>query len=381
MLNHLKQMIKKRFYSFFPNYYKSNHNRSALVSYLTAPLYRKETFTHQNVIELLKCCEAIRDLGFNVDIVDYMYDGKIDYSRYSLLFGFGYPYGKSFHDPKCKAVRVAYCTGAMNLFDQMKRLKYLHERRGVKLLPRREYFYPFFQETIAMSDAILVTGNEWSRRTVESYNAHSYSIQIPVYLDTIPQIDIAKKDFTAARKHFLWFGSSGAVHKGLDLLLDAFAQMPDLHLHVGGPIVHEKDFIHEYEHELYRLPNIHLHGFVSIASEQFRSLLETAAFIIFPSCSEGGSGSAVTCMAGGLIPIVTESAAINIQDFGFLIKDERIDEIQRVVQSTLNYDERSLKELSQKARRYTHQNHSSEMFYQQIKEVVSEIMGVVSILR
>lgn len=46
------------------------------------------------------------------------------------------------------------------------------------------------------------------------------------------------------RENFLWLGSRGAVLKGLDLVLEAFARMPDLQ--VSGPVEDEADFAAAY---------------------------------------------------------------------------------------------------------------------------------------
>ena len=38
------------------------------------------------------------------------------------------------------------------------------------------------------------------------------------------------KDFEVCRPHFMWLGSRGFVHKGLDVVLEAFSEMPELAL-------------------------------------------------------------------------------------------------------------------------------------------------------
>ena len=68
------------------------------------------------------------------------------------------------------------------------------------------------------------------------------------------------KDFEACRTRFLWLGSRGMVFKGLDLVLDAFVQMPEYHLTVCGPVAKEKDFEQVYYQELYHTSNIHTYG-------------------------------------------------------------------------------------------------------------------------
>jgi glycosyltransferase involved in cell wall biosynthesis len=68
------------------------------------------------------------------------------------------------------------------------------------------------------------------------------------------------KDFDACRRNFLWFGSGGFIRKGLDLVLEAFAGMPEYHLTVCGPIEEERDFQQAFAKELYDTPNIHTLG-------------------------------------------------------------------------------------------------------------------------
>ena len=63
------------------------------------------------------------------------------------------------------------------------------------------------------------------------------------------------------------------MHKGLDLVLEAFARMPELHLTVCGPIHEEPAFEAAFRRELYETPNIETLGWVDIASPAFAELL------------------------------------------------------------------------------------------------------------
>ena len=67
-----------------------------------------------------------------------------------------------------------------------------------------------------------------------------------------------QKDFDRCRNSFLWFGSNALVHKGLDRVLEAFAEMPEYHLTVCGPIHEERDFLATYHRELFDTPNIRM---------------------------------------------------------------------------------------------------------------------------
>ena len=63
------------------------------------------------------------------------------------------------------------------------------------------------------------------------------------------------------------------MHKGLDLVLEAFAGMPDHHLYVCGPLQQEKDFVKAFYTELYETPNIHAVGWVDLEGPEFLEIV------------------------------------------------------------------------------------------------------------
>ena len=73
---------------------------------------------------------------------------------------------------------------------------------------------------------------------------------------------------------FLWFYGYGAVHKGLDILLDIFSEKKEYTLNIVGNIDTEKDFINIYAKELYSLPNIKYHGFLSPMSNEYKNVIK-----------------------------------------------------------------------------------------------------------
>lgn len=95
------------------------------------------------------------------------------------------------------------------------------------------------------------------------------------------------------------------VYKSLDLALEAFAQMPEYQFTVCGPVKGEEDFEKFYYKELYETPNIKTLGWMNIDMPDFKKVLDNNLGVIYPSCSEGGGGSVITCLHAGLIPIVS----------------------------------------------------------------------------
>ena len=110
------------------------------------------------------------------------------------------------------------------------RLLALQQRRKLTL-PTRRSLKP--NSAIECADYATILGNEFTISTYQYANKPLYRVPISAPVEYPWPED---KDFDASRRHFLWFGSVGFVHKGLDLVLEAFAEMPDYQLTVCGPI-------------------------------------------------------------------------------------------------------------------------------------------------
>jgi len=227
-------------------------------------------------------------------------------------------------------------------------------------------------------DAIITLGNE------EVLNSYKLFFEGEIYNTPVTYYSVIEakkvediintKDYKNAKYHFLWFGSSGLIHKGLDLLLEYFYQHPDLHLHICGPIDNEPGFQGIYHEELYNTPNIHTYGFIDITSNLFRDLIEKCLFAIFPSCTEGEPSSIVNLMANGIIPVVTKNAGIRIKDFGYLIPSIDIDSIHETVSIALNTEESNLRLRSIKCFEDTRKSHSIEAYYTELKGHLEHIL-------
>lgn len=132
-------------------------------------------------------------------------------------------------------------------------------------------------------------------------------------------------------KDFLWFGSSGSILKGLDLVLEYFINHPQYNLHVIGSI--DEGFIDIYQKQINECRNITLYGFLDTNSKLFMDLAYLCAFNIFPSGSEGCPGSVITMMQMGVIPITSRWGAIdNIEYYGYLLPELSVEAIGKGVE-------------------------------------------------
>ena len=182
------------------------------------------------------------------------------------------------------------------------------------------------------------------------------------------------KDFDVARHRFLWFGSRGMVHKGLDLVLEAFVRLPDCQLTIVGPVHNEPEFVDIYRKELFHTPNIKCVGWLDKSSEEFRLVLEQSIAHVFPSCSEAGAAAVIETMAAGLIPAVSYESSIDVENFGVLFEDVSIETIMRQVREIAGMSVDELRRRAKKAWEAAHNNHTPEKFEHSYRATVEMIL-------
>jgi hypothetical protein len=137
---------------------------------------------------------------------------------------------------------------------------------------------------------------------------------------------------TRSRAKFLCFAGNGFICKGVDVVVEAFFEMPELRLHLCGPDT-EPGFFDVLGSRIRDSENVSYEGFVSIGGERFEKLLGECSFVVFASSSEGCATSVATAMRGGLVPVLTEEVGIYLGSFGFKLAGPRenlINEIKTV---------------------------------------------------
>ena len=98
----------------------------------------------------------------------------------------------------------------------------LRDRRGVALDSHK---FIGINRAIETADYATLLGNAFDYATYAFAGKPVFQVPNPAAVAyPFPEA----KDFAAARRRFLWIGSQGFVHKGLDLVLEAFARMPEL---------------------------------------------------------------------------------------------------------------------------------------------------------
>src|SRR5690606_11916834 len=105
------------------------------------------------------------------------------------------------------------------------------------------------------------------------------------------------------------------------------------------------------------------HGWVDVASPRFDRIAAANLGMVFPSCSEGGGGSAITAMHAGLIPVLTFETSVDLTpERGILLADARAETIRAALRALPARPADELRNLAMSAWTYAREHHTREAF-------------------
>lgn len=353
------------------NVNKSNFEKNCLVSYITTPFENPNSKDyHQNIWQVKEIVRIIGAYGYNVDVVDYKTNKVYLSKKYDLVFDVLACENPIYRNNlKKDAKRIIYFTGSESEFAnnaELTRILDLEKRRGVRLQPRRQA--PAIVKDVENYDVAIMIGNDYNFDTYSKFNFKKRFIVPNTGYDFGDRFDLSKKD----SKNFLYFGSAGCVHKGLDLLLEVFSEKDfPANLYVCGAFKREHDFEEEYKNELYNTTNIFPVGITDIWSDDFTVLAGKCAFSILPSSSEGFAGSVVTTMSAGIINICSDRCGLDAEDV-IILKDCSKETIRNTVLEYAGKSEEWIMAESERAKKLAETKFSKSEF----TRLMSEAIGV-----
>ncbi|WP_445635016.1 Glycosyltransferase [Nostoc sp. DSM 114161] len=321
--------------------------------------------------EVWQIAQTFLDMRYNVDVIQFHNDKFVPQKDYAFFIDIRHRMEALAPKLNKDCIKIFHVDIANMVFRnaaECNRLLDLQQRRGITLTPQR---FEMPNLGIEYADCATVLGNDFTTGTFKYANKPMYRIPIssPVVYPYPEQ-----KDFEGVRKNFLWFGGSALVLKGLDLVLEAFAQMPEYHLTVCGPIANDKQFEKAFYKELYETPNIHTYGWIDVSSPEFIEVTNNCLGLVYPSVSEGQSGAVISCLHAGLIPILSYESGVDVHDFGVIFDNLSLEEIKAKVRSISNLPVEDLKVMSQKAWEYARTNHTREKFAYAYRDAVEQML-------
>lgn len=369
----IKISYKTKIKKFLENVFKTNYKKKALIIYIINPFLGDHYYSHSNATESYIAAKTFSEIGYNVDVLSLTETKNKDfYSKYDVV------YGKNIDHALFSGAKVIPYSGGT-----------AHKNLNKRSIVRAAEFYKksglspsksmcdHNNFSLAFAYANILLGNNLVKDSfiIDGIEQNLYNID-GFYFDTY-NIDIEKKDFNAAKKHFLWWGSRGAIHKGLDLTLNIFKQRPNLILHVCGFQENEKEFFEYYKKELSNeIPNIINHGFVDIKSNLFKELMNKCSSVISPSITEGGAIGIINIMAnGGIIPIISTTSGLDVGHYGYMFDDLTENNINFMINKFLKSTPDEIKNLSIQVKTDAKEKYSIDKYKNRLKEILKEILN------
>jgi glycosyltransferase involved in cell wall biosynthesis len=330
---------------------------------------------HANRPQTLEVVRTFQGLGYAVDCIDHR-DTDFQPSRhYDVVLG---------HEPAFPAVarrlpastkKIYYATTLPWYHLNAGQLRFHHE-----LATRRNIHLAFRPAATAhdawtWADAVFYMGNELSERLHrEAGTPPERLFRIANGVDGEWEYP-GDKDFTRARSSFAYVGSWGPVMRGLDRLLEIFATLPQLNLHVCCDLLYNVKFGWHYRRELFGLPNVASFGFLDVASPTFREVLRRCAWQVYPSSSEAAASSVVYGMRAGLIPIVSAECTVETGGHGFVLDDCSIDALRAAVLRAAGTSEHACRGQAVGVAAHAESTYSAAAFQRSFAQALTAVLG------
>lgn len=350
---------------------------NVLISYFVEPFTQIASKGFSNFHTMYwECYEIARlfsERGYACDIIDMKDKKFIPKKKYAVCFDAGYSFERwsNFLPKECKKIYPILMSNWKEYNEAEKiRLENLKIRRGVSLLPRRA-LPPTTNPKLA--DFLLGFGNKAVFATYEQF--HKPITFIPI--SCVIKYDFQEnKDWDRTKKNFLWIGGGGMVLKGLDIVLEAFKKMPDLELHVCGPVHGEPDFVKLYEQELNNTPNIHHYGRLDVGGDKFKSIIDTCSTVVYPSGGDGTSGAIVQVMHAGIIPLISHETGIQ-ENSGYIpLTDPTPEAIIEAVRKISNLSNTEIKTKAKSIWDYARRVYTREEFSKAYANFMDNVLKI-----
>lgn len=355
---------------------------TVLFSYLEQPLIWQENdprfLGHSNVWESRTIAKIFQELGYQVVAVNWKDQKFVPSTHFEIVFDIFKNLAR--WDPYLSksTIKLIHCTGSDPYFQnaaEIRRVNEANARRNGNCTTKRSLTEPeWTYKSLEVADACSLIGN------THTLNTYPKKFIPKMRMVTVSASDIKKnikkkETFVPDKREFLWFFGGGAVHKGLDLVLDVFRKNPELTLNVVGNIEKENDFLSMYREELTQTKNILYHGFLQPSSPEFQKILNDTFCFIAPSCSEGISPAVATCLHLGLYPIISRDTGITLpENCGIYLELSSIAEIESQALSVYKMPEIELIRQIQQTQERALQWYSRQAFYEQMKQYIFDIL-------
>lgn len=318
----------------------------------------------------------LNNLGYNVDTISYLNNWFLPQKKYKLVFDIATNLQRMAPFLNEKTIKVLHLTGSYGPYQnqaEIKRIEAFEKRKKKLYIPKR--LVPnveLTEQSLKIANYCTLIGNKHTLSTYPEKYHHKITL-VPV---TTSKLSFVKrKNYVPKKREFLWFFGPGVIHKGLDLLIEIFHEHPNHTLHIVGPIKNEEDFLLAYENEIEQSSNIHIHGSLDPNGAKFTKIIKKVFCFIAPSCSEGISPAAATCLKIGLYPIISKDTGITLpKNAGITLDTCTKDEITQAIFTVHNKENEKLEKEIIECQSMAEQKYSQQNFTKALTKFFQEVL-------
>lgn len=344
--------------------------KKVLIVYINSNFISKyDNVYHSQIYEMTQIVKVFIDRDYDIDVINCHESDAINLIedvKYNLIFGLGDVfYEMALKNPNAK--KILYLTENHPEFSykkELERIKYYKERNGqnVSVISRTNLY--FKKEHFKVVDYVIAMGNtdELIKDKIKFFSINPTGLINNEFNINYNNIDFSKKNF-------LWFGSNGAVHKGLDIVYEIFSNRDDVNLYICGLNKKERKILKIKEKK-----NIKILGRVDVNTEEFNKLAKEVCWMIYPSCSEAMSTSVLTCMLHGIIPIVIrENGFKKLLNNCIYLDDFKIEYIDEYITKLLSLDNNEIRLLKKRVYQFAHEEFTIEKFSNNFNAIIRNL--------
>lgn len=343
--------------------YSRSRDKRALIIYIVSPFLDKiQIKGHTNAQDAVTMSLALDDLGYSVDVINPWYAEPLVKGRYDLIIGFRKAFENAVLEYGSECKKIYYLT-TMNSY-----IANMAEIRRVDAFRKRNRFDPKYRRleyscldpamsyrcdgAICLGNWHTVSGYEGMFKRILAQNASAF----PVSVD---------RDGYPEKRGFLWYGGAGSLHKGVDLCIEAFRQLPQMTLHLVGRL--DDDIYEFYKEEIENSSNVMYHGFLYYDDEDFINACRECSYSISVSCSEGQSTAMLTSIYVGLIPVCNDETGIDTMEYGGIrIETEDIASLMEIFTSVYDMSDEEIRRRRIKGSELVHRLHTVDAYRKQM---------------
>ena len=342
------------------NVYNTSYEKTVLISYITLPFRNDNHFMHQNFITSHIVAESFSELGYNVDVVEYLDNySVIDFGKYAVLFGMGVPFENSFLEADRKRLHISFITGAhQELHNKMalKSINQFYELSGLWLpaeanvLSLSSYFGMFDSDVSIILAKGFIYDDCRSR-----FNGRLYSLNNNIVGSFK---NFKKKGVGERNKNFMFLSGRCVIQKGLSHLLEVARTRTDLNFYIVVPFMASE--FEDYYGDVLKSANVFLFKNLSMGSVEMQEIIEKCTYSVAPSYVDGFPGGTIEPMSAGLIPIVSRYCGFPAEEFIFEMEELTANSLDATINRVLNLDDDIYETYSKAVAAYASENFSFE---------------------